>query len=80
MEEKIETVKSLENWMVKNKYQKSAYTIGHYFFTTEGYGLEESSGLFYWFFSERGHKEIIKYFATEKEAVQYAFKKISLNL
>ncbi|SMP28342.1 hypothetical protein SAMN06265375_1221 [Muriicola jejuensis] len=45
-------------------------------FIFEGFGLENNGGLFQWFYTERGNRETLKYFVTEKDAVKFALKKI----
>lgn len=45
----------------------------------EGYGLEKNGKRFQWFYTERGAKQPLKYFATEKKAVAYALKKIKAD-
>ena len=74
---KIETVANLERWMIENNFQKNSFTIGDYFFTTEGFGLDNNGGIFSWFYTERGERETIKYFRNEKEAIEYIFEQIN---
>ena len=45
----------------------------------EGYGLDTFGGLFTWYYTERGERSTMKYFYTEEEAVEYAFKIISTD-
>ncbi|WP_204346629.1 hypothetical protein [Psychroserpens algicola] len=45
----------------------------------EGRGLENNGGLYQWYYTERGEKSILEYFATEKNAVQYALKAIKAD-
>ena len=79
MKSKIETIANLESWMIENNFRKNSFSIGNYFFTTEGFGLDNNGGLFNWFYTERGERETIKYFVNEKEAVEYAFNKIRMR-
>ncbi|MEM1339672.1 MAG: hypothetical protein AAGF96_18070 [Bacteroidota bacterium] len=74
-EPEIRTVVELERWLKDNCYVMDRYSInGNAIF--EGYGLENNGGLFQWFYTERGNKETLEHFATEKDAVQFALKKI----
>ncbi|WP_123796528.1 hypothetical protein [Oceanihabitans sediminis] len=45
-------------------------------FIYEGCGIENNGGLYQWYYTERGEKRVLEYFATEKDAVQYALKTI----
>ncbi len=74
-ETEIKTVIELEKWLKENCYPMNSYSInGNAIY--EGFGLENNGGLFQWFYTERGDKQTLEYFATEKEAVEYALKKI----
>lgn len=74
----ILTVADLEKWLKDNCYSMDSYSInGNAIF--EGYGLENNGGLFQWFYTERGNKETLEHFATEKEAVEFALKKIQAD-
>lgn len=74
-EEDIQTVVELEKWLNTHCYSLSSYSInGNIIY--EGRGLENNGGLFQWFYTERGHRKVLKHFATESEAVQYALKEI----
>ena len=74
----INTVIKLEKWLKRNCYPMNDYSINGNFIY-EGFGLEKSEGVFQWFYTERGDKQIIKYFSSEKEAVIYALKKIKTD-
>ena len=65
-------------WLKENCFSMDSYSInGNAIF--EGYGLENNGGLFQWFYTERGDKETLEHFATEKDAVEFALKKITAD-
>ena len=45
----------------------------------EGRGLEKNGNLYEWFYTERGEKQILEHFDTEKKAVQFALKEIKAD-
>ena len=45
-------------------------------FIYEGYILEKNGRFYQWNYTERGKKSTLEYFTTEKNAVEYALKKI----
>ena len=69
----ISTIKELENWMAEN-CMTNKITPGNRFETDEGFGLEKYGNLFIWYHSERGEKESLNYFDTEKEAVDFVYE------
>jgi hypothetical protein len=69
------TVKQLDDWMTENCYADN-YGIGDRNIH-EGYGLDNFGSLYVWYYKERGERENVNYFQTEKEAVDFAFKKIT---
>ena len=74
-EVQIKTELELEQWLKENCYSMNNYSInGNIIY--EGCGLEKNGSLYHWFYTERGEKRILEYFATEKEAVQFALEKI----
>lgn len=74
----IETIIELEKWLKENCYPMNSYSInGNTIY--EGFGLENNGELYQWFYTERGYKQILEYFSTEKDAVQYALKTIKSN-
>ena len=74
-ETEIKTELELEQWLKENCYSMNNYSInGNTIY--EGCGLEKNGGLYQWFYTERGEKRVLEYFASEKEAVQYALEKI----
>ncbi len=67
------TLKELDQWMTDHCYNDN-YGIGNRHIH-EGYGLiiDTAARSFIWYYTERGNREILKYFETEQEAVAYAF-------
>ncbi|MEO6734560.1 MAG: hypothetical protein ABIN01_25290 [Ferruginibacter sp.] len=63
--------------MTANCYNES-YGIGNRNIH-EGYGLSTSGSLWVWYYTERGIKQNLTYFQTEKEAVEFAFKTITAD-
>lgn len=65
----------LESWMKKNCFNFDTYSInGNSIY--EGYGIERLDDLFIWYYTERGQKNTLKTFPSEKEIVEYAFGQI----
>lgn len=74
----IETEIELEQWLKENCYPMNSYSInGNVIY--EGCGIENNGGLYEWYYTERGEKRTLEYFATEKDAVQYALKEIKAD-
>lgn len=71
----LTTIAQLDAWMTENCYNNS-YGIGSRIITS-GYGLGKSGNRFVWYCLERGQQQDLQYFKTEKEAVEFAFKKIT---
>jgi hypothetical protein len=69
----ISTIKELENWMAEN-CMTNLITPGNRFETDEGVGLEKYGNLYIWYHSERGEKENLNYFNSEKEAVDFVYE------
>jgi|TARA_B110001450_G_C17427547_1_gene402506 hypothetical protein len=74
-ETEIETELELEKLLKDNCYPMNSYSINRNFIY-EGCGIENNGGLYLWYYTERGEKTTLEYFATEKDAVQYALKQI----
>ena len=70
------TLSELDQWMKDNCYANDSYAIGGRSIF-EGYGIGRNAEGFYWYFTERGQQDIIATFATESEAVAFAFNQIS---
>ena len=65
----------LEKWMKDNCFNFNSYSInGNSIY--EGFGIDKIGGLFIWHYTERGQKEIIKNFNSEKELIEYAYNQI----
>ncbi|MFP3593205.1 hypothetical protein [Chryseobacterium sp. SIMBA_038] len=73
-----ETEVELEKWMIENCHNFGEYSInGNHIW--EGFGIEKNGNFYHWYFTERGKREILEIFKTEKEIVEYAYKHISSN-
>ncbi len=69
------TESELEKWMKENCLNFNSYSInGNSIY--EGYGIDNSGGLFIWYYTERGQKNNLKYFKSEPEIIEYAFNQI----
>lgn len=69
------TEAGLESWMKAHFFNFSGYSInGNHVY--EGFGIEQSGGLFIWYYTERGQKDRLKSFGSEAEVVAYAFHQI----
>jgi hypothetical protein len=71
------TIKQLDEWMTDHCFNDS-YGIADRNIH-EGYGLDTSGALYAWYYTERGQRQYLNYFQTEKEAVDFAFKKITAD-
>lgn len=71
----LSTIAQLNTWMTENCYNNS-YAIGSRFITM-GYGLDKYENKFVWYCIERGQRQNLQYFQTEKEAVAFAFDHIT---
>lgn len=68
-----ETVKQLEQWMKDNCYNFDSYSVnGNHIY--EGYIIDKSGELFIWYYTERGQRQELEHFASEKEIVQHAYR------
>lgn len=74
-ENEIETELELVQWLKEHCYPMNSYSINGNFIY-EGRGLEKNGNLYEWFYTERGKKQTLEYFDTEKKAVQFALKEI----
>lgn len=71
-----DTIIKLEHWMKENCFNFNSYSInGNPIY--EGCGIDKWGGLFIWYYTERGGKNNLKYFQTEKEIVEFAYKEIT---
>ena len=73
----LTTIKQLDEWMTENCYAET-YAIGNRNIH-EGCGLDTFGSLYVWYYTERGERQNLNYFQTEKEAVEFAFKKINAD-
>jgi hypothetical protein len=78
----MEKFDELEIWMLNNnindiylpKNKRNKYV------TDIGEGLEDIHGLYVWYYNdERGNRTDIKYFKSEKDAVQFVFEYLMKN-
>lgn len=67
----MDSINELEAYLVENCFSFQALTIGKHF-APEGIIIEKENGKFCFSYSERGRKNIIKAFETEKELVEYS--------
>ena len=70
-----ETIVKLEHWMNENCFNFNSYSVNGNSIS-EGYGIDKWGGLFIWYYTERGEKNKLKYFQTEKEIVEFAYSQI----
>lgn len=70
-----QTIIKLENWMRENCFNFNGYSINGNAIH-EGFGIDKSSELFVWYYTERGKRENLEYFKSEIEIVAYAFNQI----
>ena len=73
-----ETAIDLLKWMEDHCYNFNSYSIDGSFIY-EGFGIEKQGNLYSWYFTERGQKENLHYFSTEKEVVHFAFEQIKTD-
>ncbi|MFA9214536.1 MAG: hypothetical protein ACEQSR_11925 [Candidatus Methylacidiphilales bacterium] len=71
----MNTIKELDSWMTQNCYNNK-YAIGNRNID-EGLGLDTYGSLYIWYYTERGERQTLNYFRTEKEAVEFAFEEIT---
>ncbi len=69
------TEAELANWMKANCYNFNGYAINGNSID-EGCGIEISGGNYIWYYTERGQKNVLKYFLTEEEVIRYAYLQI----
>ncbi len=73
----LTTIKQLDEWMTNNCFNDN-YAIGNRNIH-EGFGLDRFGTLYVWYYTERGERQNLNYFQTEKEAVDFAFKTITAD-
>ena len=69
------TETELAEWMKAHCFNFHNYAINGNVIH-EGFGIERLAKRFSWYFTERGQKENLKFFQTEKEIVEYAYHAI----
>lgn len=73
-----QTEAELESWMKAHCYHFNNYAVNGSAIT-EGCGIERFGSLFIWYYTERGQQTRLKYFYTEREIVEYAFRQIKAD-
>ncbi len=74
-EELPQTEVDLEKWMKTNCFNFEGYSVNGNAIH-EGFGIDKLGGLFAWYYTERGEKNNLKYFQSEKEIVEFAYREI----
>lgn len=69
------TEAELTKWMQDNCFNFDHYSIGGNPIP-EGFGMEQSGGIFFWYYTEKGEKHNLKAFPDEASIVEYAFNAI----
>ena len=67
------TIEELERWLEDNYYNFNEISIGKHH-APEGYIIEVDNSRYLCCYSERGNKQIVKSFNSEKELVDYAYQ------
>jgi len=73
-----QTIKELVQWMKERCYNFDSYSIGGNSIY-EGFGLEETLDGYVWYYTERGQRTSVAFFATEQEAVVHAHQQIAAD-
>lgn len=69
------TIPELEHLMKEHCFNFNSYSInGNPIY--EGLGIDQSGGVFTWYYTERGQKQVLETFNTEAEITAYAFNQI----
>lgn len=72
------TKKELETWIKEHCYNFNGYSInGNAIF--EGYGIDNTEGIFNWYFTKRGQITNLQSFQSENEIVAYAYNLIKAD-
>ncbi|MGI4759918.1 MAG: hypothetical protein ACRYF0_04385 [Janthinobacterium lividum] len=73
-----QTIKELAKWMKARCYNFDSYSInGNSIY--EGFGLEETLDGYVWYYTERGQRTSLAFFAVEQEAVAHAHQQIAAD-
>jgi hypothetical protein len=78
----MQNLLELENWMIENNIKNIFLpnNKNNRFVTDIGEGLEDVYGLFIWYTNdEKGNRTDLKFFKSEKEAVQYVYEYLLKN-
>ena len=70
-----ETIKELVQWMKRCCCNFQSYSIGGNPID-EGFGLEDTPDGYVWYYTERGQRTSVAFFAAEQEAVRHAYQQI----
>ena len=78
---KMETITELEKFLKENHQELDYFLIGNFGkYGNDGFGLDKLGSLFVWFYYERNNRENLKYFRTEKEAVDFVLSEIEKQI
>jgi hypothetical protein len=72
------TIKELVQWMKERCYNFESYSIGGNTIY-EGLGLEETLDGYVWYYTERGQRTSVAFFATEQEAVAHVHQQVAAD-
>ncbi len=65
--------------MKENRFNFNSYSInGNEIY--EVFGIDKIGGQFIWYYTERGQKDNVKFFDTEKELIEYAYNQIKSDI
>lgn len=73
-----QTIQELAQWMKARCYNFDSYAIGGNSIY-EGFGLEETLDGYVWYYTERGQRTSVAFFATEQEAVAHAHQQVAAD-
>jgi hypothetical protein len=74
----LTTIEELELWLEENCYNFNEIIIGKHH-APEGYIIKVDNGKYLCCYSERGNKNIVKSFSSEKKLVDYAYHMFKEN-
>ena len=74
-EEPLETIPELISWMEEFCNNFRSYAVSGNLIH-EGHGIERNDHEFYWYYIERGSKQVVGRFKTESEVVRHAYEVI----
>jgi hypothetical protein len=73
-----QTIKELVRWMKERCYNFESYSIGGNSIY-EGFGLEETLDGYIWYYTERGQRPSVVFFAAEQEAVAHVYQQVAAD-